>query len=190
MGWNSWVINLSAGANPPREWVKIVKELKKILSNKYIDKIELAAFVIRGTRKARWMLSSKHPEYSSKKDALGAAKKLTLLMIKSKGCSKINSFLKRKLIKKKKVDITQCPLCKKNILLSDFDKDGRKDTDSIQMGHYIPLSKKNKAHNYDNVFWSHRRCNYIQGEQTIKETIKFLIQILKGHNYKIKKKNI
>ena len=62
--------------------------------------------------------------------------------------------------------------------------DARKQPDSIQMGHKNPLHKRDKIthnHTYDNVIWQHRRCNYMQGEDTIKSALKYMIEILKRH---------
>ena len=57
------------------------------------------------------------------------------------------------------------------------------------MGHLIPLSREREGHNVKNVVWVHRRCNYIQDEQTVGETIDTLREILQRHGYKIASKS-
>jgi hypothetical protein len=185
MNWHCWVLSKFAGDAPPREWINILDELKKVISGKNIDKIEYASFVIRGERKARWLLDRAHSEYSTKNDALGAAKKLTWLLMKSRGAPLISKRLKRLLINDEKFidETTTCPLCKEIIKIDDYNLSGRNDLYSIQMGHLIPLSLKPRSHNAGNVVWMHRRCNYIQDEQTIDNTINFLKQILKTHEH-------
>lgn len=82
-------------------------------------------------------------------------------------------------------EITYCPICKEIINYEDFILSGRTDPTSIQMGHLIPLSRGKEGHNIENAVWVHRRCNYIQDEQTVEETIETLRQILERHGYKI-----
>ena len=90
MPWHYWVLRKFATTEPPKEWERILKLLKDILPAKYIDKIEVAAFSIRGKRIARWQLERSHPEYSTKVNAIGAAKKLTWLLLKSKNAPAIS----------------------------------------------------------------------------------------------------
>lgn len=187
MPWHYWVLRKFATAEPPKEWEKILEELKGILPTKYIDKIEVAAFSIRGERIARWQLKKDHAEYSTKRNALGAAKKLTWLLLKSKNAPSISEQVVSLLNKDREFteEITYCPICKESINFEDFKRAGRTDPVSIQMGHLIPLSRGEEGHDSKNVVWVHRRCNYIQDEQTITETIDTLRQILERHGYKI-----
>lgn len=187
MPWHYWVLRKFATAESPKEWEKILEELKSILPAKYIDKIEVAAFSIRGKRIARWQLEKAHAEYSTKQNALGAAKKLTWLLLKSKNAPSIFHVLNSLLNKDRKFleEITYCPICKETISFEDFKRSGRTDPISIQMGNLIPLSRKREGHNAQNVVWVHRRCNYIQDEQTVTETIETLREILERHGYKI-----
>lgn len=187
MPWHYWVLRKFATAEPPKEWEEILEELKSILPPKYIDKIEVAAFSIRGKRIARWQLEKDHAEYSTKQNALGAAKKLAWLLLKSKHAPLISPVLNSFLNKDGKFseEITYCPICKEAISFEDFKRSGRTDPISIQMGHLTPLSREREGHNIKNVVWVHRRCNYIQDEQTVPETIETLCEILKRHGYKI-----
>lgn len=189
MPWHYWVLRKFAAAEPPKEWEKILKLLKDILPVNYIDKIEVAAFSIRGKRIARWQLERSHPEYSTKLNTVEAAKKLTWLLLKSKNAPTISHKLCTLLNKDKRFteEITCCPVCRETICLDDFKRSGRVDPMSIQMGHLIPLSRGKDGHNAHNVVWVHRRCNYIQDEQTIEETIETLCQILKRHGYEASK---
>jgi len=187
MAWHYWVLQKFATAEPPKEWEKIIKELKSILPAKHIDKIEVASFSIRGKRIARWQLEKDRTEYSTKQNALGAAKKLTWLLLKSKNAPLISEQLNSLLNEDRKFpeEITCCPICKEIINYEDFKRLARTDLISIQMGHLIPLSRGKEGHNSKNVVWVHRRCNYIQDEQTVTETIDTLRQILERHGYKI-----
>src|SRR3989338_5710465 len=136
MAWHNWVLRKFSGAESPEEWVSIVTELKTILDNKLIDKIEFAAFVIRGSRKARWTIIENDPEYSSELNSMDAAKRLTQLLISSKEGPTITDSLKI-LLNLTEQKITKCPMCNKEIIISDFYKDGRIDPYSIQVGHKI-----------------------------------------------------
>ena len=187
MRWHYWVLRKFATAGPPQEWEKILEQLKSILPAKYVDKIEVASFSIRGKRIARWQLEENHAEYSTKQNALGAAKRLTWLLLKSKNAPSISNVLNSLLNKDRKFseEITYCPICKEIINYEDFRRSGRTDPASIQMGHLIPLSREKEGHNIQNVVWVHRRCNYIQDEQTVAETIDTLCAILERHGYKI-----
>lgn len=209
MGWNYWVVRIAAGDNPPQEWVEILKHLSKLLPDDYINKIEVAAFTIRGQRTARWRIDPSDSEYSTRENALGAAKKLAWLLLKSEGTPEIPEDLYKLLICTKTGqcklleghegncgDIshidepTHCLVCRETIKFEDFKRAGRTDPISIQMGHIIPLSRGKGGHNASNVIWTHRRCNYIQGEQTIKETIETIREIVKRHGYEIKTKGV
>ncbi len=53
MPWHYWVLRKFATAEPPKEWEKMLEYLKSSLPAKYIDKIEVASFSIRGERIAR-----------------------------------------------------------------------------------------------------------------------------------------
>lgn len=202
MTWNSWVLGIAAGAEPPQEWENILVDLNRVLSDKYIDKIEFAAFAIRGKRTARWLLSPDDAEFSTLADALGAAKKLTWLLLKSEGAPTIPSSLLGRLRCTKSANCilleghegkctdsrshdgpTKCRICLETIRFDDFERDGRTDPVSIQMGHLVPLSRATGGHTANNVVWVHRRCNYIQDEQTVEETIKQLCEIVKKHGY-------
>lgn len=202
MAWNYWVLGIAAGAEPPDEWQNILTGLSEIISDKYINKIEAAAFVIRGVRTARWLLSPDEAEFSTLQDALGAAKKLTWLLLKSEGVPQIPGALLAMLKCTKSSNcalleghegecthtgspdqFSKCPVCLETIKLNDFELDGRTDPLSIQMGHLVPLSRETGGHNAKNVTWAHRRCNYIQDEQTVEETIEQLCRIVEKHGY-------
>lgn len=189
MPWYYWVLRKFAIAEPPKEWEKILEELKGVLPAKYIDKIEVASFSIRGKRIARWQIETDNAEYSTEQNALGAAKKLTWLLLRSKDAPSISDVLNSLLDKNREFvdEITYCLICKEIINYEDFRRSGRTDPISIQMGHLIPLSREKEGHNIQNVVWVHRRCNYIQDEQTVSETITTLWQILERHGYKISK---
>jgi len=189
MPWHYWVLRKFATAEPPKEWEKILEELEGILPAKYIDKIEVASFSIRGKRIARWQFKEDHPEYSTKPNALRTAEKLNWLLLKSRNAPSISKLLISLLNKDRKFteEITSCPICKEIINYDDFKRSGRIDPISIQMGYLIPLSRGKKGHNNKNVIWVHRRCNYIQDEQTVSETIQTLRQILERHGYKVSK---
>jgi len=191
MPWHYWVLRKFATAEPPKEWGKILEYLRNLLPAKYIDKIEVASFSIRGKRIARWQLKKDHAEYSTKRNALEAAKKLTWLLLKSKNAPEFSKQLVSLLNKNNEFtdETTYCPICKEIITYEDFKRLGRTDPISIQIGHLIPLSKEKGGHNSKNVVWVHRRCNYIQDEQTVSETIDTLRQILERHGYKISSKS-
>ncbi len=191
MPWHYWVLKKFATANPPKEWEKILEYLKNSFPAKYIDKIEVASFSIRGTRIARWQLEKDHAEYSTKQNALGTAKKLTWLLLKSRNAPSVSEQLISLLNKNNEFteETAYCPICKEIISYEDFKRSGRIDPISIQMGHLIPLSRKKEGHNSKNVIWIHRRCNYIQDEQTVSETIDTLRHIIERHGYKISSKS-
>lgn len=205
-GWHFGVLNAAAKAKPPEEWKTILRSLYEVdLPGAYISKIELAAFVIRGKRIARWKISKSHPEYATLKNSLCAAKKLTWLLLRSDGapgipaklydglkCSKTSrcALLEghaENCITRKPLEetTTHCPICLESIKFNDFRRNGRTDPLSIQMGHLTPLSQARRGHNATNVTWAHRRCNYIQDEQTVEETIRTLREILEKHGFRV-----
>jgi hypothetical protein len=190
MPWHYWVLRKFATAEPPEEWEKILKELRGFLPSKYIDKIEVASFSIRGKRIARWQLEKDHAEYSTRQNALGAAKKLIWLLLKSEKAPPPAESLTSLLNKGRNFqdEVNRCPVCRGTINYGDFKLSGRIEPTSIQMGHLVPLSRGKEGHNSKNVVWVHRRCNYIQDEQTMAETIDTLRQILERHGYKITRK--
>lgn len=204
MSWQYWVIKIAAQADAPPEWSNILSQLAGYINNKQINKIEVAAFTIRGQRTARWLIPHTHAEFSTIENSIGAAKKLTWLLLKSQGGPGLNSALNLSLKCTKDnrcvlleghdgecseldrtLEITKCPICLEPIKLDDFNRDGRTDPFSIQMGHLVPLSKTTQGHTSDNVVWVHRRCNYIQDEQTVEETIITLSEIVKKHGYRV-----
>ncbi len=146
MPWHYWVLRKFATAEPPKEWEKILEYLKNSFPAKYIDKIEVASFSIRGKRIARWQLEKDHAEYSTKQNALGAAKKLTWLLLKSRNAPSVSEQLISLLNKNNEFteETTYCPICKEIISYEDFKRSGRIDPISIQMGHLIPLSRKKR----------------------------------------------
>ena len=205
-GWNYWVDRKAAKANAPSEWVNLIANLKLIFqnlpkteSNKRINKIETAALCIKTHRFARWTMPSLDPEYSTEDEAVRVAKKLTWLMLKSGGAPQINAQLLNSLRCDKsptctlfcghKVSCnpsgnttsTKCPLCRKEILFQDFLRNANKDPLGVQMGHLTPLSRQGNSHHAENVAWFHRRCNYINGENTLEETIEDLKRIVMEH---------
>ena len=202
--WHYWVLRIAANAEPPKEWLIIMRKLSQMIDKTYIDKIEAAAFAIRGKRTARWIVPVNHPEFATLENSLGAAKKLVWLLLKSEDSpgmlSELYDLLKctksadcRLLeghsgeceTRKPRQETLRCPVCLETIKLSDFGRHGRTDPLSIQMGHLVPLSRATQGHNAKNVVWAHRRCNYIQDEQTVEETIKTLCEIVEKHGYKI-----
>lgn len=204
-GWHYWVLNIAAEAEPPEQWKTILRSLSRInLAGKYIDKIEAAAFVIRGQRTARWKVPTVSPEFATLENSLGAAKKLTWLLLRSEGAPEMSEELGNSLKCTKSVgglllgghggecdvrgpsqEVTRCPVCKEIVKFNDFQRHGRTEPLSIQMGHLTPLSRVRQGHNAANVIWAHRRCNYIQDEQTVEETIKTLCEIVEKHGFRI-----
>jgi len=75
-----------------------------------------------------------------------------------------------------------CPICKEQILISQFQKGKGFDDYSIQIGHINPPSNPDESAHYSgNVRWIHRKCNMIQGDMEISKTIDYLEEILKKH---------
>lgn len=202
MSWNYWVLNIAAGAGPPREWGDILSALHGYIHDDYINKIEVAAFTIRGKRTARWLIPNTDSEFSTIENSVGAAKKLTWLLLACQGGPGLNEALhsllrctkenvKCALLEghegecsrlPKTLQLTRCPICLDVIKLDDFKLSGRTDPLSVQMGHLTPLSRIKQGHTADNVVWIHRRCNYIQDEQTVEETIDTLRGIVEKHD--------
>ncbi len=148
MPWNYYVLKIAAKAQPPKEWENILKILKKknILPDDYINKIEVCAFAIPGKRIARWKVkrgTTDYKYYSTRTNALAVAKKLTWLTLKTINAPPIPPELHKLLNEDNKFpdEITRCPLCKKELNFEDFKLFGRKDPNSIQMGHLVPLSR-------------------------------------------------
>jgi len=204
MPWHFFAMKIAAEADPPKQWETILELLTQYVKGNLIDKIEVASFAIRGKRKARWLVDEKHSEFASVENSIGAAKKLTGLLLNCENGPGITNDLYKLLKcsrtascvlleghagdcenKTKPQEKTTCPMCKEVIKLSDFDLDATTDLLAIQMGHLVPLSRKINGHHAQNVVWVHRRCNYIQDEQTVTETIETLRQILERHGYKI-----
>jgi hypothetical protein len=202
MSWNYWVLRIAADADPPQEWSDILSALSGYIDDDYINKIEVAAFTIRGKRTARWLIPGTHSEFGTIENSIGAAKKLTWLLLQCQGAPGLNKRLRSLLACTKQhnkcallegheggcsklpktLQATRCPICLDVIKLDDFDLSGRTDLLSVQMGHLTPLSKISQGHTADNVVWVHRRCNYIQDEQTVGETIDTLRQIVARHD--------
>lgn len=198
MPWHYYVMNIAAKANPPKEWENIWKCLKEknIIPDDYINKIEVCAFGIPGKRTARWKIKpndKNYKYYSTKQNALDVARKLTWLILKSENAPAMPPNLRILLNKSGKFpdEPSVCPLCRRKLDFSEFKLFGRKDPNSIQMGHLTPLSRLRigRGHEAQNIIWIHRRCNDIQDEQTVFETIQILRQILERHGYKISSKS-
>jgi len=201
MRWNYWVLNIAARTEPPKEWSDILSALSGYIDNDYINKIEVAAFTIRGKRIARWLIPHTDSEFSTVENSIGAAKKLTWLLLACKGGPGLNEALfsrlrctkhaKCALLEghegdcsrlPKTLQLTRCPICLDVIKLDDFKLSGRTELLSVQMGHLTPLSRIKEGHTAANVVWAHRRCNYIQDEQTVNETIDTLRGIVEKHD--------
>lgn len=182
MGWNNHITTRYARANPPTDWERLLVKIKPLLDKKIIDKVELVSFVAKGHRKARWLLNQIDPEYCTKIEAFKVAKKLISLIFLSKNGVGINSNIETDFPKVDfKRDIAKCPICKKEIELTDFNRNAKRDPISIQIGHDIPLSKALNQHNHRNIFWIHRKCNFLKGERTINETMLDFLEIIKTH---------
>lgn len=154
MAWNYYVMNITAKAKPPKEWLEILKHLKTIIPDNYINKIEVCAFGIPGKRIARWKVKRRNKDYkyySPKQDALAVGKKLIWLILKSKNAPIIPENLRRLLNKDGEFldEHTLCPLCRRQLDFNDFKLFGRKDPNSIQMGHLTPLSRLSVGKGHD-----------------------------------------
>jgi len=188
MPWNYYVLNIDKNSEPPPdEWSEIIKLVKenKLTEDKLINKIEVAAFSIRGVRTLRWLIDKTHSEYSSKDECLKIGKKLLTYYFNLKDYEKkIPKELFEKLEMDKIKEPTKCPLCLLELEKEMFNKDGRVDSNSIQMGHISPLKLRtgdDSNHFAENINWQHRRCNYMQGEGTLDDALEFMIDILKRH---------
>jgi len=205
MPWLFWQVNSKAGCKPPIEWLRLAVKLLPVLPRRYVEKIELVAFVIKGERKARWLLDTNDPEYCTKTEALAVAKKLAWLTLLSRdppiiepqlrpilscnethGCNLLighngncrttgNPFS----------EATRCQLCGRKIALDDFARNGRQDPNSITVGHRTPLSRTTRGHYARNIAWAHRACNQLQSEQTIDEALQRMRDILELNGYTI-----
>ena len=181
-GWNNHVLKRYAGDNAPQNWINFLGKIRGDIQKKTIDKVELTAFVAKQHRTGRWLLRRTDPEYCTKFEAFKIAKKLIFLILLSKNGVGVGNDLEDDFPEKQYPrQITECPLCKIEIELSDFDKNANIDLTAIQMGHKIPLSRVSNSHNANNVFWIHRKCNYIKGEQTLQEALDSLIEIIRNH---------
>lgn len=184
--WHYWVIRTAnPEINPPTDWIIILENLGKLVPGKIIDKIEAAAFIIRGTRIIRWILDQNDPQYATESESTEVAKKLLsqyldLTNFQENIDDDIISLLKPY----KTGNPTRCSMCLEELSTDSFLLDGRTDPNSISMGHLTPLSMRNQQfsnHFADNVNWQHRRCNYMQGERTINEALDYMKEILKRH---------
>lgn len=198
MPWHYWVLRNFAKAVPPKEWEEIQDHLSGVLPGRLVDKIEAAAFAVRGRRLARWKVSGSHKEFSTRKESLKVAKKLTWLVLQAYGAPTFPISLAQALNCGRTIGcqkpeghqgecgslpgfVTRCPLCLEILGISDFSRNARKDPAAIQMGHYVPLLLGGKLHRVGNVVWSHRRCNYLQGEQDLDAAINTLVTIAAKH---------
>ncbi len=182
MAWLHYQIRQNNLNQPsPEEWDSFSQILLQSLPRRNVEKIELVSFTAKGTRTLRWLFPDTDPEYCTQEEALKIAKKMAFFMFNSQG-SNIPPTLEETYPEENfPREIIKCPICKEIIEISDFDRDGRTDPKSIHIGHEIPLSRALNSHNEKNVFWIHRRCNYIKGEQTLKESLVNLIDIIKNH---------
>lgn len=186
MRWSFHAINI---ANPsitvPEDWQIILLLVTGLIEKKIIDKIEVAAFTIRGLRTLRWLIPIEHPEYSTEVDCLEVSKKLlaSYLEIKDVGIE-ISETLRSNLSDYLHDTHTKCPLCLEELEKYLFFLDGRKEPDAIAMGHIEPLNQRNEhQHNHfaGNTTWQHRRCNYMQGERNINTALNYMLEILQRH---------
>lgn len=183
----AWLFRQIRSDNPTQQsfvpWDTFASQLLQVLTRRNVEKIELVSFSKKGNpRTLRWLLPTTDVEYCTQNEALNISKKLAFLMLNSSNApmmTQVFSSTFPPIIYPRQT--TRCPVCKKEIDISDFDRDGRVDPESIQVGHEIPLSRAQNSHNSNNIFWIHRRCNYIKGEQTIKESLLNLIDIIKNH---------
>lgn len=206
MPWLFWQLNSKAGTRPPIEWLRLAVALLGVLPRKYVEKIELIAFSIKGKRTARWLIDRNDPEYCTKSEALAVAKKLAWLTLMSGDPPLIESRLRTILscdetqgcklfighegncrtTGNRFSEATRCQLCGRRLVLEDFDRNGRRDPNSIQVGHRTPLSRTTRGHNARNVSWAHRACNQLQSEQTVDEALQRMKNILELHGYDVR----
>lgn len=208
MTWFFWQNKYKAGTPPPTEWITLGNALINLgIKRKYVEKVELAAFLIRGERKARWSLDSSNSEYCTEQEALNIAKKLSALVLLSRSSARIeksilplvkctnNSYCNlyeghegpctRSGTRKP----TRCTLCGHRITLSDFDKDGKRDQNSITMSHRSPLSRTPGGHNAKAVEWAHRSCNSSLSSMSLDEAIEKSKEILEYHGYRVSRRH-
>lgn len=188
MKWNSWVIsNSNKNIFPPAEWCEVLKILHEsnLIEDKIIDKIEVAAFTIRGSRILRWKIDESDPQFATEDNSFRVAKKLLANYLEVIDLSiqipeKLKPFLANYLTS----ESTKCSLCREEITTIMFVLDGRTEQDAINMGHIEPLNTRdqNQSNHYaENVCWQHRRCNYMQGERNIETALNYMYGILKRH---------
>lgn len=188
MAWHFYAIKIAnKNFEPPTEWTEIVTLLKvnDLVETKVIGKIEVASFAIRGSRLLRWRIKETDSEYSSEEECLRIGKKLLVYYLQLKDFNKkIPDEIKQSLGINENNQFTKCPLCLLEIEKEAFIIDARIFPNAIQMGHLNPLNLRdeNKSNHFaDNINWQHRRCNYMQGEDTIANALNFMIEILKRH---------
>lgn len=189
MSWCFYAIKIAnKDYSPNEEWLTILDLLKKhkLVEIKVLGKIEVAAFAIRGSRLLRWRVKESDSEYCSEIECLNIAKKLLVYYLQLKDFEKEIPIDVRKCLNmsNEKVDV-KCPLCLLEIEKEQFFKDARISPNATQMGHLNPLNLRGKStsnHFADNINWQHRRCNYMQGEDTLENALEFMIGILQRHN--------
>ncbi len=184
--WHCYFIKIAnPEINPPNDWVVILENLGNLVLDKIIDKIEAAAFVIRGSRRIRWLLDQTDPQYATESESIEVAKKLLSLYLDLVDFQvDIDDNIVSLLTPYKTGNPSRCPMCLDELSTESFLLDGRTDPNSISMGHITPLSMRGKHfsnHFADNVNWQHRRCNYMQGERTINEALDYMEEILQRH---------
>ncbi|MFM7682818.1 MAG: hypothetical protein ACKO7P_08735 [Bacteroidota bacterium] len=172
---------------PSKDWIDLIELLKDsdLVENKVLGKIEVASFAIRGSRLLRWRIREDDPEYSSEEECLKIAKKLLVYFLQINDLNKeIPKEIKNTLEIDENAEPTKCPLCLLEIEKEQFLIDARIHPKAIQMGHLNPLNlrdENNSNHFAENINWQHRRCNYMQGEDTLDNALDFMIEILQRH---------
>ncbi len=168
----------------------LIKDLMK--------KIEKAAFCKGGDRRVRWELDEIHSEFGSKKDCIQIAFSLTknylYAIVNSKS---LGPKIKKKIKKIKNIinyikcfenknnykSMTEeniCAFCYEKYTFINFVYNARSNDLSISMGHDKPrYSRWENNHTANNVFWIHRRCNNVQSNYTIQDSLEFVNKILK-----------
>lgn len=186
MRWNYWVINTAnKDVAVPESWHNVLKIIKNLVDNKIIDKIEVAAFTIRGMRTLRWLIPPEHHEYSTEEDCIEVAKKLLAAYLETKDVGiEIPDDLQLYLSDYLQYANTKCSLCLDELEKHLFFLDGRTEPNAIAMGHIEPLNQRSEyQHNHfaTNTTWQHRRCNYMQGERNINTALNYMLEILHRH---------
>ncbi len=202
-GWVFWQAKFKAQADAPQEWQAMSHQLRTALPREIIEKIELISFLQKGSRIARWKLGRSDPDYCTVSDAIRVAKKLAWLALTSKEPPDVPIALRPVLRCENTAtctqleghdgacnntgswtfDKTRCDLCGRRIEFEDFDRDGRRDPESVTVAHRSPLSRAIRQHNSRNVSWAHRSCNQMQGEQSVDEALEKMRSILMVHGY-------